>query len=381
VLALLTALTTDASRAPAVSPLQASLGLPSRAAGGPGAGDAAPSAAAAADASAPGVQVVRGNRFIWPAFGPITSYFGPGHPGGIDIGLDWDEDSPVLASAAGTVSFAGGDACCSYGYYVVLEHDHGMTTLYGHFSRILVSEGQQVAQGQLLGLGGDSGESDGKHLHFELREDGRVLDPLRYLSAGRATYVPLLGTVRCPSQSISLDPAAALTLRFPPGETAERSLAAVSLEPLTYAGGVGLPDVLQDGPLSVTLSLPPLASAAGQSASFELRATLVEGQREVVETCRLNLRALTTLPNTESTIARLRARNATPLPTATPTATVRPRPAATPTPLPKTPGPPEPLQQAAPEPSNASEPARRGAPQPISPPSAPQPAYRTPAPR
>jgi len=57
----------------------------------------------------PTIEVVRRSQFNWPALGPITTYFGPGHPTGIDIGLDLDADSPIKASAAGTVSFAGGE--------------------------------------------------------------------------------------------------------------------------------------------------------------------------------------------------------------------------------------------------------------------------------
>jgi murein DD-endopeptidase MepM/ murein hydrolase activator NlpD len=119
--------------------------------------------------------------FIWPATGPISSYFGPRHPLGIDIDFFANPNQPVKAAAAGTVSFAGGDPCCSYGYYVIIEHGNGFSTLYAHLARIDVVKGQRVAQGQVVGLGGRTGYATGNHLHFEVRKDGAVVDPLGYL--------------------------------------------------------------------------------------------------------------------------------------------------------------------------------------------------------
>jgi murein DD-endopeptidase MepM/ murein hydrolase activator NlpD len=121
------------------------------------------------------------SRFIWPATGPISSYFGPSHPLGIDIDFFHNPNQPVVASAGGLVSFAGGTTCCSYGLYVVIEHADGFTTLYAHLSQVSVSAGQVVNQGQVIGLGGRSGYATGNHLHFEIRRDGNVTNPLAYL--------------------------------------------------------------------------------------------------------------------------------------------------------------------------------------------------------
>jgi murein DD-endopeptidase MepM/ murein hydrolase activator NlpD len=118
---------------------------------------------------------------IWPAEGPISSHFGPGHPLGIDIDFAKDPFQPVLAAAAGEVVFAGGNACCSYGLYVVVDHGHGFTTLYSHFSEIKVQAGQVVPQGAVLGLGGRTGHATGHHLHFELRINGTPVNPMHYL--------------------------------------------------------------------------------------------------------------------------------------------------------------------------------------------------------
>jgi murein DD-endopeptidase MepM/ murein hydrolase activator NlpD len=110
----------------------------------------------------------------------ITSYFGPSHPLGIDIGVQ--QGTPIVAAKAGVVTFAGGDPCCSYGYYVDVDHGGGWMTRYGHFrSWPIVSVGQHVAQGQVLGYSGTTGYSTGPHLHFEIRLNGQVLNPLSFL--------------------------------------------------------------------------------------------------------------------------------------------------------------------------------------------------------
>jgi murein DD-endopeptidase MepM/ murein hydrolase activator NlpD len=119
--------------------------------------------------------------FIWPASGPISSAFGPSHPLGIDIDFYANPNQGVAAAAAGTVTFAGGDPCCSYGYYVIIDHGNGFTTLYAHFSRYVVSAGQKVTQGQLIGYGGKTGYATGEHLHFEMRYQGGVVNPVQYL--------------------------------------------------------------------------------------------------------------------------------------------------------------------------------------------------------
>jgi murein DD-endopeptidase MepM/ murein hydrolase activator NlpD len=79
------------------------------------------------------------------------------------------------------VVFAGGDPCCQYGYYVDIQHADGYLTRYGHLSRILVSLGQTVGQGDVIGASGSTGYSTGPHVHFELRRNGNVLNPLNFL--------------------------------------------------------------------------------------------------------------------------------------------------------------------------------------------------------
>ena len=117
-------------------------------------------------------------RLVWPALGPITSYFEPSHPLGIDIA---QSEGSVVAATDGIVVFAGGDPCCSYGLYVVVESPEGIFTLYGHLESISVTQGQRVRQGQPLGTVGCTGYCFGTHLHFEVIDGGVRRDPLSYL--------------------------------------------------------------------------------------------------------------------------------------------------------------------------------------------------------
>ena len=85
------------------------------------------------------------------------------------------------AATEGTVVFAGGNACCSYGPYVVIVSPGGIETLYGHLSSISVSAGEYVSQGQVIGIIGSTGYSTGVHLHFEVIDNGVRQNPLSYL--------------------------------------------------------------------------------------------------------------------------------------------------------------------------------------------------------
>ena len=133
-----------------------------------------------------GPQIVGGGPrsdigFIWPVSGSISSYFGGNHPLGIDIDLFGRNGNPIGAAKAGTVTFAGGNPCCSYGYYVVIDHGDGYQTLYAHLSSVAVSQGETVSQGELIGNGGSTGYSTGTHLHFEVHRGGAIVNPLNYL--------------------------------------------------------------------------------------------------------------------------------------------------------------------------------------------------------
>jgi hypothetical protein len=106
-----------------------------------------------------------------------------GHPLGIDIGAGPGE--PIHAIRDGRVTFAGGDPCCSYGLFVIIEHDDGWASLYAHLSEVNVEAGSEVKQGDAFALSGGTGHVTGPHLHFELRHFGGVVDPLAYLEPHR----------------------------------------------------------------------------------------------------------------------------------------------------------------------------------------------------
>lgn len=123
---------------------------------------------------------------IWPISGPITSEFGwRTHPifgtarfhSGLDIGGDYG--MPIYAAASGTVIYAGWIS--GYGNAVIIDHGGGVTTLYGHNDSLNVSEGENVAQGQVIAMCGSTGNSTGPHCHFEVRENGEPVSPYGYL--------------------------------------------------------------------------------------------------------------------------------------------------------------------------------------------------------
>jgi murein DD-endopeptidase MepM/ murein hydrolase activator NlpD len=127
------------------------------------------------------VPAASGSGLIWPIYGSISSYMDASHPLGIDIDLFGREGAPIAAATSGTVTFAGGNPCCSYGYYVVVMSPDGIETLYAHFSDFAVSVGQLVGQGQTLGYAGCTGYCTGTHLHFEVIDNGVRVNPLSYL--------------------------------------------------------------------------------------------------------------------------------------------------------------------------------------------------------
>jgi len=118
---------------------------------------------------------------IWPIQGKINSPFGPrGKTFHSGIDIDSPNYQEVKAAMDGEVILAR-DSNAGYGKLVVLRHDRGFSTIYGHLNVVLAREGEAVRQGQAIGGVGSTGKSTGPHLHFELRQDGRPLDPLPLL--------------------------------------------------------------------------------------------------------------------------------------------------------------------------------------------------------
>lgn len=119
-----------------------------------------------------------------PSSHVITSYFGMRkHPvlrkykmrTGLDISAD--KGNSIVAANKGTAIIAGYDGN-GYGNYVVIDHGGGITTLYGHCSKLLVSVGDKVKSGDVIAKVGSTGLSTGNHCHFEVRKDGVLKNPL-----------------------------------------------------------------------------------------------------------------------------------------------------------------------------------------------------------
>ena len=123
---------------------------------------------------------------IWPAHGWLSSTVGArqdpitgesDYHEGLDISAD--RGTPVYATADGVVRTAGREG--GYGNLVILDHEYGLETRYGHLSRLHVREGTSVKRGDIIGLVGSTGRSTGSHLHYEVRVNGRLLNPLQLL--------------------------------------------------------------------------------------------------------------------------------------------------------------------------------------------------------
>ncbi len=153
-------------------------------------------AKAAAASSGGGGGAVAGGYYSWPvpSCTYITSKFGYRvHPifgttkyhSGVDIAAGYG--ATIQAAAGGTVSIA--EKSDSYGYYCVIYHSNGTTTLYAHMNEMpCVSVGQTVSAGQVIGYVGSTGWSTGPHCHFEIRVNGSCVDPLAYFPGVGFTY-------------------------------------------------------------------------------------------------------------------------------------------------------------------------------------------------
>lgn len=131
----------------------------------------------AAGSSAPSAS-----GWAWPVSGPLTSVFGPAHPRGIDVGMAGREGTPVFAPRDGVVTFVGGDPCCAYGYYVELDHGEGISSIAAHLrAPSPLRAGQRVRRGEVIGEIGNTGNSTGPHLHFEVLLNDLPVDPLAFL--------------------------------------------------------------------------------------------------------------------------------------------------------------------------------------------------------
>jgi murein DD-endopeptidase MepM/ murein hydrolase activator NlpD len=124
---------------------------------------------------------------LWPVAGSLESGFGGRRNpfGGSSVEFHTGQDieapqgTPISAAASGTITYAGW--MNGYGNLVIIDHGDGLSTRYGHLSRIESSVGQNILRGQLLGLVGSTGRSTGPHLHYEVRINDHPVNPRQYL--------------------------------------------------------------------------------------------------------------------------------------------------------------------------------------------------------
>jgi murein DD-endopeptidase MepM/ murein hydrolase activator NlpD len=128
-----------------------------------------------------------GTLFIYPVRGRLTSRVGfrtdpftrkRAYHAGIDVANRIG--TPVTAAQAGKVTYVGYKG--NYGKTIIIAHQQGYKTLYGHLDKILVKRGQVIRQGERIGTVGNTGRSTGPHLHFEIHHYGKILDPLKILN-------------------------------------------------------------------------------------------------------------------------------------------------------------------------------------------------------
>lgn len=119
--------------------------------------------------------------WTWPAKGPLVGRFGVGGVTGKGLDIAGKRGDSVRAAASGVVVYAG-SALVGYGRLLIIRHDDNYISAYAHNDRFLVKEGDRVQPGQVIAEMGASG-ADREKLHFEIRERGTPVDPLRYLPA------------------------------------------------------------------------------------------------------------------------------------------------------------------------------------------------------
>ncbi len=119
-------------------------------------------------------------KFMYPINTRITSYYGP-RWGRMHEGIDFAAPmgSPIKAVSSGRVVYSGW--ANGYGYVVIIEHQKGLRTLYAHNSKLLVRVGESVGRGEVISRSGNTGNSTGPHLHFEVQVNGRPENPLDYI--------------------------------------------------------------------------------------------------------------------------------------------------------------------------------------------------------
>jgi len=124
------------------------------------------------------VAVTRGD-WVWPTQGVVVKGYDPDVPGGKGIEISGNAGQPVLAASPGAVVYSG-SGLPGYGRLVIVKHSDSLLSAYGYLGKILVQEGDAVRVGQTIAEL-DSGNPSRPVLHFEIRQNGKPIDPFRYL--------------------------------------------------------------------------------------------------------------------------------------------------------------------------------------------------------
>ena len=127
-----------------------------------------------------GYQERMSGKLMMPVQGRISSYYGR-RWGKMHEGIDFAVNTGTRIKAAGSGKIIYSGWASGYGYTVIIEHQRGVRTLYAHNSKLLVHSGQYVRKGQAICLSGNTGNSTGPHLHFEVQINGRPVNPLSYI--------------------------------------------------------------------------------------------------------------------------------------------------------------------------------------------------------
>jgi hypothetical protein len=269
-------------------------------------------------------------RFVWPVAGAITSLFGPAHPLGIDIATDAGRG--VGAIADGRVAVSSYDT--GYGYFVLINHAGGLSTLYAHFMTAPeVQTGQTVQRGQIIGYAGTTGRSTGPHLHLEVRQFGTLVDPVTVLPAMQLVIDPI--AYRAPAVEPSVCPdSGAIPLQAPAGMEwlCPEPSPSPSPSPSPFPSPSPSPEPVSEEPAQAesadeAMLSPPIHDATPASAEVEISSAAQKAAAPAQPVASPSPRPSATPSPSPSPTPR-----PTPAPTPTPPAT--PSPTATPLPTP-----------------------------------------------
>jgi hypothetical protein len=266
-------------------------------------------------------------RMVWPAYGSLAAFYGPDSPMGIEIYVGGE--ASVMASARGSVVYAGPDVCCGYGYTVVVEHDDGWVTTYGRLGYITVRQNDRVKAGETIGNGG-APPGEAKRVQFQVQRNGRSYDPLTVLPASQMGQPVLPATNQmCGDDAIALDANSVVNLALT--STALQRYELENAAVTSNADGAPNIDAGLVGLLSIVMQVPPTTES-----SYVLHLMLHKPDDRITLDCPLTVRNAADVPLSVAPVVRY-APIITPTPFGgppTPTPFPSPTPAVTPTPAP-----------------------------------------------